>query len=83
MITIIDGGLLARYMGMPDMKAQHTTLALEGTNPISKFSYLSSYRPQGPIRARTRRTCDDEASIISPSASTTLRLPLHTLWLMA
>ena len=56
---IIDGGLPARYMGMPDMKAQHITLALEGTIPISKFSFLSLYRPQGPIRVRTQRTCDD------------------------
>ena len=28
-IATIDGGVPARYMGMPDMKAQHITLALE------------------------------------------------------
>ena len=27
-VTIIDGGTAARYMGMPDMKAQPITLAL-------------------------------------------------------
>jgi catechol 2,3-dioxygenase-like lactoylglutathione lyase family enzyme len=29
-VATIDGGLPARYMGMPGMKAQHITLALEG-----------------------------------------------------
>ena len=29
-VATIDGGLLARNMGMPGMKAQHITLALEG-----------------------------------------------------
>jgi hypothetical protein len=28
-VATIDGGLPARYMGMPDMKAQHITLTLE------------------------------------------------------
>jgi hypothetical protein len=34
-VAIIDGGLPARYMGMPDVKAQHITLALEGADPAS------------------------------------------------
>ena len=29
-VATIDGGVPARYMGMPGMKAQHITLALEG-----------------------------------------------------
>ena len=29
-VATIDGGLPARYMGMPGMKARHITLALEG-----------------------------------------------------
>lgn len=29
-VATIDGGVPARYMGMPAMKAQHITLALEG-----------------------------------------------------
>ena len=29
-VATIDGGVPARYMGMPNMKAQHITLVLEG-----------------------------------------------------
>lgn len=29
-VTTIDGGVPARYMGMPDMVAEHITLALDG-----------------------------------------------------
>ena len=32
-VVTIDGGEPAQYMGMPDMKAQHITLALEGLRP--------------------------------------------------
>lgn len=39
-VAIIDGGLPARYMGMPDMKAQHITLTLEGANPLFEIQLL-------------------------------------------
>jgi catechol 2,3-dioxygenase-like lactoylglutathione lyase family enzyme len=39
-VLTIDGGLPARYMGMPDMKAQHITLALEGANPRFEIQLL-------------------------------------------
>ena len=39
-VTTIDGGEPARYMGMPDMKAQHITLALEGANPPFEIQLL-------------------------------------------
>ncbi|WP_425905303.1 VOC family protein [Nitrobacter sp. TKz-YC02] len=39
-VAIIDGGLPARYMGMPDMKAQHITLALEGADPQFEIQLL-------------------------------------------
>ena len=32
-VATIDAGVPAQYMGMPDMKAQHITLALEGSEP--------------------------------------------------
>jgi catechol 2,3-dioxygenase-like lactoylglutathione lyase family enzyme len=39
-VAIIDGGHPARYMGMPDMKAQHITLALEGADPQFEIQLL-------------------------------------------
>ena len=39
-VTTIDGGLPAQYMGMPDMKAQHITLALEGCEPRFEIQLL-------------------------------------------
>ena len=39
-VATIDGGDPARYMGMPDMKAQHITLALEGAEPPFEIQLL-------------------------------------------
>ena len=39
-VLTIDGGPPARYMGMPAMKAQHITLALEGANPPFEIQLL-------------------------------------------
>ena len=39
-VAIIDGGPPARYMGLPDMKAQHITLALEGADPQFEIQLL-------------------------------------------
>ena len=39
-VLTIDGGPPARYMGMPDMKAQHITLALEGSQPRFEIQLL-------------------------------------------
>ena len=39
-VATIDGGVPARYMGMPGMKAQHITLALEGANPPFEIQLL-------------------------------------------
>jgi catechol 2,3-dioxygenase-like lactoylglutathione lyase family enzyme len=36
----IDGGEPARYMGMPDMKAQHITLVLDGAEPHFEIQLL-------------------------------------------
>src|SRR6476619_7852956 len=39
-VATIDGGVPARYMGMPDMKAQHITLVLEGADPHFEIQLL-------------------------------------------
>ncbi|GAA4743859.1 hypothetical protein GCM10023264_06350 [Sphingomonas daechungensis] len=39
-VLTIDGGAPAHYMGMPEMKAQHITLALEGANPRFEIQLL-------------------------------------------
>jgi catechol 2,3-dioxygenase-like lactoylglutathione lyase family enzyme len=39
-VAVIDGGAPARYMGMPDMKAQHITLVLEGAAPRFEIQLL-------------------------------------------
>jgi catechol 2,3-dioxygenase-like lactoylglutathione lyase family enzyme len=39
-VAVIDGGLPAEYMGRPDMKAQHITLALEASEPRFEIQLL-------------------------------------------
>jgi catechol 2,3-dioxygenase-like lactoylglutathione lyase family enzyme len=39
-VATIDGGVPAKYMGMPGMKAQHITLVLEGKNPHFEIQLL-------------------------------------------
>jgi catechol 2,3-dioxygenase-like lactoylglutathione lyase family enzyme len=39
-VATIDGGTPAEYMGMPDMKAQHITLVLEGSDPRFEIQLL-------------------------------------------
>jgi catechol 2,3-dioxygenase-like lactoylglutathione lyase family enzyme len=39
-VATIDGGAPARYMGMPDMKAEHITLALDGCTPRFEIQLL-------------------------------------------
>jgi catechol 2,3-dioxygenase-like lactoylglutathione lyase family enzyme len=46
-VVMIDGGPPARYMGMPDMKAQHITLALDGGEPRFEIQLLE-FDPRPP-----------------------------------
>ena len=46
-VATIDGGTPAQYMGMPDMKAQHITLALEGAEPRFEIQLLE-FDPRPP-----------------------------------
>ena len=39
-VAVIDGGEPATYMGMPDMKAEHITLELEGSEPHFEIQLL-------------------------------------------
>lgn len=39
-MTVIDGGVPADYMGMPDMVADHITLTLEGSDPHFEIQLL-------------------------------------------
>ena len=39
-VATIDGGEPATYMGMPDMKAQHITLVLDGAEPHFEIQLL-------------------------------------------
>jgi catechol 2,3-dioxygenase-like lactoylglutathione lyase family enzyme len=40
-VTMIDGGAPAAYMGMPEMKAEHITLVLEGSAPRFEIQLLA------------------------------------------
>ena len=46
-VAMIDGGSPARYMGMPNMKAQHITLVLEGAEPHFEIQLLE-FDPSPP-----------------------------------
>jgi catechol 2,3-dioxygenase-like lactoylglutathione lyase family enzyme len=46
-LATIDGGAPARYMGMPEMKAKHITLALEGCTPRFEIQLLE-FEPRPP-----------------------------------
>lgn len=39
-VATIDGGVPAKYMGMPTMKAQHITLVLDGAEPHFEIQLL-------------------------------------------
>jgi catechol 2,3-dioxygenase-like lactoylglutathione lyase family enzyme len=46
-VATIDGGPAAQYMGMPQMKAKHITLALEGGQPRFEVQLLE-FDPRPP-----------------------------------
>jgi catechol 2,3-dioxygenase-like lactoylglutathione lyase family enzyme len=46
-VATIDGATPAKYMGMPDMRAQHITLALEGADPRFEIQLLE-FTPTPP-----------------------------------
>jgi catechol 2,3-dioxygenase-like lactoylglutathione lyase family enzyme len=54
-VVTIDGGAPARYMGIPDMKAQHITLELEGAEPHFEIQLLE-FAPPPPEDTGARPT---------------------------
>lgn len=54
-VATIDGGAAARYMGMPDMKAEHITLDLEGADPSFQIQLLR-FDPAPPPPGETLPT---------------------------
>ena len=43
--VVIKGEVFARYMGVPDMEAQHITMVLEGASPRTEIQILHYLRP--------------------------------------
>ena len=77
-VAMIDGGPPARYMGMPDMKAQHITLVLEGAEPRFEIQLLE-FDPRPPEDLGEHpKICGDGATVTLHSASTILALPPGT-----
>ena len=58
-VATIDGGEPAAYMGMPDMKAQHITLVLEGAEPHFEIQLLEFDPTPGD---RSGRAPDESAA---------------------
>ena len=54
-VAEIDGGEPARYMGMPNMKAEHITLVLEGSDPRFEIQLLA-FDPPPPDAVDERPT---------------------------
>ena len=58
-VAMIDGGPPAQYMGMPDMKADHITLELEGSDPRFEIQLLhfdpTAMDPDEPRPTNLRR----------------------------
>ena len=79
-VATIDGGLPARYMGMPRMKAQHITLVLEGADPHFEIQLLEFDPTPGSDPGAHPTNLRQRASITSRFASTTLRRPPRTSW---
>jgi catechol 2,3-dioxygenase-like lactoylglutathione lyase family enzyme len=81
-VTTIDGGSPAQYMGMPDMKAKHITLALEGAEPRFEIQLLefAPTPPDDPGEHPTnlrRRGYNHLAFRVDDIASATERLAAH------
>ena len=87
-VTTIDGGEPAAYMGMPGMKAQHITLALEGADPrfeiqLLEFEPTPGFDPgEHPTNLR-RRGYNHLAFRVDDIEETTARLVGHGVKLLS
>jgi catechol 2,3-dioxygenase-like lactoylglutathione lyase family enzyme len=81
-VATIDGGEPARYMGMPDMKAQHITLVLEGSDPrfeiqLLEFEPTSADDPGEHPTNRRRRGYNHLAFRVDDIETVTAHLSAH------
>ncbi len=78
-VVRIDGDAPARYMGMPDMKAEHITLVLEGSSPrfeiqLLEFDPTSADDPGAHPTNLRRRGYNHVAFRVDDIATSTARL---------
>ena len=81
-VATIDGGPPARYMGIPDMKAQHITLVLEGSDPrfeiqLLEFDPTPDDDPGALPTNRRRRGYNHLAFRVDDIEATTAHLVAH------
>src|SRR6478752_2819024 len=74
------GGLPARYMGMPGMKAQHITLVLEGADPHFEIQLLEFDPAPGTDPGAHPTNLRQRGFNHLAFRSTTLRRPPRTSW---
>lgn len=87
-VATIDGGPPARYMGMPDMKAQHITLVLEGSEPrfeiqLLQFDPVPSEDPEPQPSNLRRLGYNHLAFRVNDIEETTARLVAHDVKLLS
>jgi catechol 2,3-dioxygenase-like lactoylglutathione lyase family enzyme len=86
-VATIDGGEPAAYMGMPDMKAQHITLTLDGSEPHFEIQLLV-FDPAPPVDPgehptnRRRRGYNHLAFRVDDIAAATADLVEHGVTLL-
>ena len=87
-VAEIDGGEPAQYMGMPNMKAEHITLVLEGSDPRFEIQLLAFDPPPAkaaddhPTNLR-HRGFNHLAFRVDDIAATTAHLVAHGVTLLS
>jgi catechol 2,3-dioxygenase-like lactoylglutathione lyase family enzyme len=87
-VAEIDGGEPAQYMGMPNMKADHITLVLEGSDPRFEIQLLAFDPPPAkaaddhPTNLR-HRGFNHLAFRVDDIAATTAHLVAHGVTLLS
>ena len=87
-VAVIDGDAPAKYMGMPDMKAEHITLVLEGSEPrfeiqLLQFDPVPSEDPEQQPSNLRRRGYNHLAFRVDDIEETTARLVAHGVKLLS
>jgi catechol 2,3-dioxygenase-like lactoylglutathione lyase family enzyme len=87
-VVTIDGGAPAEYMGMPDMKAEHITLVLDGSSPRFEIQLLAfEPRPGEDVGLRPtnlrRRGFNHLALRVDDIAAATAHLQAHGVTMLS